>query len=148
MAEERISFLLNIVVREMNRQADGLLRNEFGITYSQFVFLMTLSENPRIDVTRLAEALGVTKGAVSNRLSWFTQRGLASSQHEPGNSKRLLVSLTQDGLMLAEAAGNYLEKTFTSTISKSRKGDYKLLTQELIKIYQSLLARSQAERLA
>lgn len=148
MAEKRISFLLNIVVREMNRQADGLLRREFGITYSQFVFLMTLSENPRIDVTRLAEALGVTKGAVSNRLNWFTQRRLASSQHEPGNSKRLLVSLTKDGLVLAEAAGNYLEKTFTSTISKSRKGDYKVLMQELTKIHQSLLARSQAQRLA
>lgn len=148
MAEKRISFLLNIVVREMNRQADGLLRSEFGITYSQFVFLMTLSENPRIDVTRLAEALGVTKGAVSNRLNWFTQRRLASSQHEPGNSKRLLVSLTKEGLMLAEAAGSYLEQTFTSTISKSHKGDYKVLIQELTKIHQSLLAHSQAESLA
>lgn len=148
MAEERISFLLNIVVREMNRQADGLLRTEFGITYSQFAFLMTLSENPRIDVTRLAEALGVTKGAISNRLAWFTQRGLASAEHEQGNSKRLLISLSQEGLMLAEAAGNYLEKTFTSTISKSRKGDYAVLMQELTKIHQSLLARSQTERLA
>lgn len=148
MAEERISFLLNIVVREMNRQADGLLRSEFGITYSQFAFLMTLSENPRIDVTRLAEALGVTKGAVSNRLSWFTHRGLASSQHEPGNSKRLLVSLSPEGFRLAEAAGNFLEKTFTSTISRSGKSDFKLLTLELTKIHQSLLERSRAVNLA
>lgn len=141
MAEKRISFLLNIVVREMNSQADGLLRDEFGITYSQFVFLITLSENPEIDVTRLAEALGVTKGAVSNRLRWFSQRGLASSTHKPGNSKQLMVRLTPKGLTLAQAAGSFLEKTFTSTISKSRTNSYKALTFELEKIYGLLLAR-------
>jgi DNA-binding MarR family transcriptional regulator len=141
MTEKRISFLLNIVVREMNSQADGLLRDEFGITYSQFVFLMTLSENPEIDVTRLAEALGVTKGAVSNRLRWFSQRGLASSEHKPGNSKQLLICLTPKGLTLAQAAGSFLEKTFTSTISNSRTNSYKALTFELEKIYGLLLAR-------
>lgn len=148
MAEKRISFLLNVVVREMNRQADGLLRAKFGITYSQFAFLMTLSENPQIDVTRLADALGVTKGAVSNRLVWFLDRSLVSSQHEPGNSKRLLLNLTTEGLMLAKSAGAYLEKTFTSTISKSGKSDFKTLTYELIQIHESLLSRSHAENLA
>lgn len=141
MTEKRISFLLNIVVREMNSQADGLLRNEFGITYSQFVFLMTLSEHPEIDVTRLSEALGVTKGAVSNRLKWFMARGLASAQHKPGNSKQLLISLTPDGLSLSETSGAFLEKTFTSTIGKTRNNSYKALTRELEKIYEHLLAR-------
>jgi DNA-binding MarR family transcriptional regulator len=141
MSEKRISFLLNIVVREMNSQADGLLRHELGITFNQFVFLKTLSENPEIDVTRLAEALGVTKGAVSNRLTWFTQRGLASSHHKAGNSKQLMVQLTPQGLALAREAGSFLEKTFTSTISKSRKNDYKALTLELEKIHGLLLAR-------
>ena len=147
MTEKRISFLLNIVVREMNSQADGLLRNEFGITYSQFAFLMTLSENPEVDVTRLAEALGVTKGAVSNRLKWFIKRGLASSHHKPGNSKQLLINLTPDGLSLAGAAGTFLEKTFTSTIAKSRNNSYKALTLELEKIYGLLLARRFGENL-
>jgi DNA-binding MarR family transcriptional regulator len=141
MAEKRISFLLNIVVREMNSQADGLLRHELGITFNQFVFLKTLSEHPEIDVTRLAEALGVTKGAVSNRLTWFNHRGLATSQHKPGNSKQLIVRLTPQGLALAQEAGSFLEKTFTSTISKSRKNDYKALIFELEKIHGLLLAR-------
>lgn len=147
MTEKRISFLLNIVVREMNSQADGLLRNEFGITYSQFAFLMTLSENPEVDVTRLAEALGVTKGAVSNRLKWFIKRGLASSHHKRGNSKQLLINLTPDGLSLAGAAGTFLERTFTSTIAKSQNNSYKALTLELEKIYGLLLARRFGENL-
>jgi DNA-binding MarR family transcriptional regulator len=141
MSEKRISFLLNIVVREMNSQADGLLRHEFGITYSQFVFLMTLSENPEIDVTRLAGALGVTKGAVSNRLKWFIQKGLVTSGHKPGNSKQVLINLSPDGLSLAQAAGAFLETTFTATIAKSRNNSYKALTLELEKIYGLLLAR-------
>jgi DNA-binding MarR family transcriptional regulator len=148
MTEKRISFLLNIVVREMNSQADGLLRHEFGITYSQFAFLMTLSENPEIDVTRLAEALGVTKGAVSNRLKWFIQKGLVSSGHKPGNSKQVLINLSPDGLSLAQAAGAFLEKTFTATIAKSRNNSYKALTLELEKIYGLLLDRRFGENLS
>lgn len=143
MSEKRISFLLNIVVREMNSQADGILRNEFGITYSQFVFLMTLSENPDIDVTRLSEALGVTKGAVSKRLSWFVEKGYVRCHHEVGNAKKVLVKLAPDGKKLVERTGAFLEKTFTSTISKSSQNNYQNLVSELEKIHRYLLVRRQ-----
>lgn len=141
MSEKRISFLLNIVVREMNSQADGLLRNEFGITYSQFVFLMTVSENPNIDVTRLSEALGVTKGAVSKRLSWFIEKGFVRCNHGTGNAKKVLVNLTPDGRKLVQQTGTFLETTFTSTISKSSQNNYQKLISELEKIHKYLLVR-------
>jgi DNA-binding MarR family transcriptional regulator len=141
MPEKRISFLLNTVVREMNSQADSMLREQFGITYSQFVFLMITMEHPGIDVTRLASELGVTKGAVSKRLGWFAQRGLAVSSHLPGNSKRLVINLTHSGQALAERAGSFLEKTFLATISKSGNSDFARLALELIQIHETLLSR-------
>jgi hypothetical protein len=59
----------------------------------------------------------------------------------------LLINLTPDGLSLAGAAGTFLEKTFTSTIAKSRNNSYKALTLELEKIYGLLLARRFGENL-
>lgn len=141
MLEKRISFLLNTVVREMNSQADALLREEFGITYSQFVFLMIASEHPRIPVTRLAEELGVTKGAVSKRLSWFVKRGFATARHPPGDSKRIAITLSPLGKELADKAGNFLEQTFMSTISQGPQTEFHVLKDELSIIYDLLMKR-------
>jgi DNA-binding MarR family transcriptional regulator len=143
MPEMRISFLLNTVVREMNSQADALLRQEFGITYSQFVFLMITSEHPRIDVTGLAKELGVTKGAVSKRVEWFVERGFALSQHPPGDLKRVQISLTKSGVQLAMQAGSFLDKTFMSTISTNTKSNFDVLAIELQEIYTRLLHRKE-----
>jgi DNA-binding MarR family transcriptional regulator len=125
----------------MNSQADGLLRQKFGITYSQFFFLMITSEHPSIDVTRLADELGVTKGAVSKRVSWFVERGFATAEHPPDDSKRIEISLTKQGKQLADKAGNYLDQTFMSTISQDHESDYGVLSTELAKILDALIQR-------
>lgn len=141
MPEKRISFLLNTVVREMNSQADALLRHEFGITYSQFVFLMITSEHPHIPVTQLAEELGVTKGAVSKRVSWFVDRGFATAQHPPGDSKRIAITLSRQGKELANKAGDFLEQTFLSTITQGSQTNFQILGDELSIIYGQLIKR-------
>ncbi len=141
MVENRISFLLNDLVREMNGQADSLLRAAFGITYSQFVFLLIVLEADEIDITRLAEALGVTKGAVSKRIGWFLERDLVSTYQSPGDAKRVLTSLTPVGIKLAKSAGDFLEQRFLATITRSQEFDQELLRNELQKMLQLLLAK-------
>jgi DNA-binding MarR family transcriptional regulator len=141
MAELRISFLLNDLVREMNSQADGLLRRKFELTYSQFVFLLIVGENKEIDVTRLASALGVTKGAVSKRLNWFVERRLVETHQNQGNSKRVVISLTKEGSTLVKSAGNFLEKEFLAAISKSPEFDQEILRSELNKMLVLMLAK-------
>ncbi|NBX24066.1 MAG: MarR family transcriptional regulator, partial [Microbacteriaceae bacterium] len=111
----------------MNGQADSLLRREFGLTHSQFVFLLIVLETKEIDVTRLAEALGVTKGAVSKRIGWFLDRDLVSTHQSPGDGKRLLTSLTPEGIKLAKSAGDFLEHRFLATITNSQEFDQELL---------------------
>jgi DNA-binding MarR family transcriptional regulator len=141
MVENRISFLLNDLVREMNGQADSLLRGEFGITHSQFVFLLILQEAQEIDVTRLAEALGVTKGAVSKRLGWFLERGLAGTKQAPGNAKRVIVYPSQEGLTITKLAGDFLEQRFLATIANAEEFDQQLLRTELQKMLELLRAK-------
>ena len=143
MSETRISFLLNDLVREMNRQADALLGLKFGITYNQFVFLLKLKDAELIDITRLAESLGVTKGAVSKRLSWFVERDLAKTSQAENNAKRVLVSLKPKGAELVVAAGNYLERKFLASASHDPDLDMDLLRIEIQKMLGVLLAKSE-----
>lgn len=145
MRELRISFLLNDLVREMNAQADSLLRHRFDITYSQFVFLLIVGENPDVDITRLALSLGVTKGAVSKRMGWFVERGLVATHHAPGNSKRVLVTLTDKGATLAKAAGEFLESEFLTAIAASPGFNQNLLRAELQKMLELLESKRVSE---
>ena len=141
MVEQRISFLLNNLVREMNGQADALLRRKFEVTYSQFVFLLMIGENDEVDVTRLALALGVTKGAVSKRLAWFIERGLVSTRQIQGDAKRVVISLSKKGSALAKLSSDFLEEEFLRAISKSPKFDQSILRTELQKMLQLLHAK-------
>ena len=134
MTETRISFLLNHLVREINSQANGLLREKFEITYSQFVFLVIVGENNDIDVTRLAQAMGVTKGAVSKRLSWFVERKFVTTYQSQLDAKRVLIALTKKGATLVDSAGNYLEREFLTAISKSPDFNQEILQSELSKM--------------
>jgi len=141
MVEQRISFLLNNLVREMNGQADALLRHKFELTYSQFVFLLIIGENDEVDVTRLALALGVTKGAVSKRLAWFIERGLVATRQIQGDAKRVVISLSKKGSALAKLSSDFLEDEFLRAISKSPKFDQSILRTELQKMLELLHAK-------
>jgi DNA-binding MarR family transcriptional regulator len=141
MQERRISFLLNDLVRELNGQADSLLRRKFDITYSQFVFLLIVGENSDIDITRLALSLRVTKGAVSKRMSWFVERDLVATHQTPVNSKKVVVTLTAKGSSVAKAAGDYLEAEFLSTISTSSEFDQAILRTELQKMLELFVSK-------
>jgi DNA-binding MarR family transcriptional regulator len=142
MPEKRISFLLNALVKEMNNQADALLRTTFSITYSQFLFLQVLAEANQLDVTRLAEALGVTTPAVSKRLEWFTERQLVKTDQDPQNGKRVLVSLTPQGESLAQGSGDYLDREFMVAITETPNIDFPRLNSDV----QNLLTNLQAHK--
>ena len=131
MEETRISFLLNDVVREMNQQADGLLRQKYEITYSQFLFLLMVQDTENCDVTRLAGSLGVTRGAVSKRLHWFIDRELVTTHKLANDEKRLMISLTESGARLTKSASDYLERKFLKVITLVPESNQSNLRREL-----------------
>ena len=132
MAVQRISFMLNSLVRVMNGQADALLRAEYSITYSQFVFLQRLSESGQLDITRLAQALGVSTAAVSKRIEWFVERALVRVDHDAANAKRVLVSLTAQGADLAKKSGDFLERRFLGAVAAAPGVDFAALGDTLL----------------
>jgi DNA-binding MarR family transcriptional regulator len=59
--------------------------------------IQSIGRNPGINVTNLAEYMGVTKGAVSQIIKKLIKKGLVRRTHTPGNAKEVVLELTELG---------------------------------------------------
>ena len=59
--------------------------------------VQAIGRYPRINVTKLAEYTGVTKGAVSQTIKKLVRKGLVHRTHAPGNAKEVVLQLTDLG---------------------------------------------------
>ena len=64
---------------------------------SEMNIIETLGYNQGINVTDLAEKLGVTKGAISQVIKKLEKKNLVSRFREPGNNREVLLKLTIKG---------------------------------------------------
>ena len=110
---ERITYSLNHLVTAINAYADRVLTERWGITTSQFTFLAVLEDGQPLDITRMAECLGVSKAAVSKRVPGLEAKGYVRTVADPANARRVLLTLTEEGLRLAHEAGGLLDAEFT-----------------------------------
>jgi DNA-binding MarR family transcriptional regulator len=60
--------------------------------------IRAIGSNPAVNVTKLAEHMGVTKGAVSQTVNKLVRKGLVRKTRAPGNAKEVLLELTDLGL--------------------------------------------------
>jgi len=61
--------------------------------------IQAIGKNPGINITALAEYMGVTKGAVSQTITKLTRKGLVRKTYAPGNAKEVILELTDLGLI-------------------------------------------------
>ena len=59
--------------------------------------VQAIGRHPGINVTKLAEYTGVTKGAVSQTIKKLARKGLVKRTHAPGNAKEVVLELTDLG---------------------------------------------------
>jgi DNA-binding MarR family transcriptional regulator len=59
--------------------------------------IQAIGKNPGINITALAESMGVTKGAASQTITKLTKKGLVRKTYAPGNAKEVVPELTDLG---------------------------------------------------
>jgi len=114
---DKITFTLHELVSEIDAQADELLKARYGITGSQFIALATLADVEPSDMTELARCLGVTKAAVSKRVPSLVEAGWVTTTSEPGQGRRVLLTLTDHARDLVERAGRDLDDHFAALVT-------------------------------
>lgn len=115
---DRITVTLHQLVSELDLYADARLRSRHGVSYNLFEFLAALAEQQPIDITRLAQCLGVSKAAVSKRVPGMVTEGWITTSS--GGGRRVELSLTAKGAELVQKAGGELEQEFTTILADPR----------------------------
>ena len=59
--------------------------------------IRAIGENPGVNVTKLAQHMGVTKGAVSQTANKLVRKGLVAKTRSPDDAKEVLLELTDLG---------------------------------------------------
>lgn len=59
--------------------------------------IRAIGDNPGINITRLAEFMGITKGAASQTVNKLVRKKLVRKGHTPDNAKEVLLELTDLG---------------------------------------------------
>lgn len=148
MNSSRITFTLNELVYVLNSTADKLLRANFDITYSQFLFMVTLMSQSNPTPSYLAECLGVSRAAVSQRLSWFQERNLVKISRVSGNDKNLSLALTRKGETLTTQSADFLEKQFRLIFDNAAFVDLDKLDKTLTQIKSHLIQNQELSNAA
>ena len=148
MNTSRITFTLNELVYVLNSTADRLLRANFEITYSQFLFMVTLVSQTNPTPSYLAECLGVSRAAVSQRLSWFQERNLVKISKVSGNDKNLSLALTRKGETLTTQSADFLEKEFRIIFDNAAFVDLDKLDKTLSQIKSHLIQNQESRNAA
>ena len=148
MNTSRITFTLNELVFVLNSTADRLLRANFEITYRQYLFMVTLMSQTNPTPSNLAECLGVSRAAVSQRLSWFQERNLVKISRVSGNDKNLSLALTRKGETLTTQSADFLEKEFRVLFDNAAFVDLNKLDKTLTQIKSHLIQNQESRNAA
>lgn len=140
MSRDRVTFTLNHLVNELNKHADRILRREFALTYSQFLFLLHVNASGPVPSGALATQLGVSRAAVSKRMSWFVSRGLVSSGGDRSDSRVVTLAITSAGKHLVTEMSDVLENEFRLRFLDLNAVDLDALNVTLLKVLAHLQA--------
>lgn len=127
-----------LVERKMNDYGTGKL-----ITASEIHTIEVVGNHPEANLTELAEARGMTKGALSKQLSKLEKTGYVSRYRTADNKKECYFHLTDLGAAAYEGHYNWHEKNDSKTYEKYRKysQEERQLILEFLGIYIDHLKR-------
>jgi DNA-binding MarR family transcriptional regulator len=117
--KEAVVGRIHVVARHLATNRTVALDTD-GLAKWQFKTLLVLrrqGEPYQASPSQLADALGLTRGALSARLATLERMGLVSRTHHTGDRRRVAVKLT--------AAGN---RALESTMGKEEQGELELLS--------------------
>ena len=101
--DNQLCFALYACSREVTRLYAPLLA-ELDLTYTQYIAMMALWESAPMSVKELGGRLKLDSGTLTPMLKKMEAKGLVNRRRDSEDERRLVVSLTDKGRDLREAA--------------------------------------------
>jgi DNA-binding MarR family transcriptional regulator len=113
-----LSYELHMLTARLDRAADGLLRQEQGISYARFLALFAVRETNGSQ-RDLARWLGQTEPSTSRMVAVLADEGLLTVTRRDGAGNRRQLGLTDKGTEVMERCGRLLEGRFENLVRSS-----------------------------
>lgn len=97
--DRQLCFALYSTSLAMTKRYRPLL-DVLGLTYPQYLVMLSLWEKDSVTVSALGERLHLDSGTLTPLLKRLEQAGLLSRRRDEGDERRVLVSLSLDGRAL------------------------------------------------
>ncbi|MFJ9843075.1 MarR family winged helix-turn-helix transcriptional regulator [Kitasatospora sp. NPDC101155] len=112
--DQQICFSLNAASRAFGGVYRVLLR-DLGLTYPQYLVMLVLWEDGQLPVKRIGERLRLDSGTLSPLLKRLEAAGLVRRERSPEDERSVTVSLTPEGSVLRERAGQVPRRLLAAT---------------------------------
>ena len=138
---QELGYYLHKVVALLDKRADSILRQNAGISLSQFLILLTADKQSGLSLSQqeIADHLGINKAAVSRHLNTLVQHKLILRETHPVTRQANTISITSAGVKLLRQAQIIMQKTMTPHYDRALNEDEGLL--RALKVLHDSLAR-------
>jgi DNA-binding MarR family transcriptional regulator len=133
----QVAYLAN----RLTSTATAAYRPKFGVGLSDWRIIATLGQEPWISASRVCEATGMDKGAVSRSLRDLIGQGLVEMRGDAANQRRHLLALTAKGLVIHDhlvSASVERERLLLAGFSSEEKSTIQNFLARLKKNVESL----------
>jgi DNA-binding MarR family transcriptional regulator len=89
--------LLTFVANKLSHSASATYQRRFGVNVTEWRIMSLLAIEPGIAAARICQVIGFDKGPVSRTLASLERRGLVVTQEDPGDARRRLIRLADQG---------------------------------------------------
>ena len=126
--ENQICFPLYACAKEVTRRYKPLL-DKLDLTYTQYIVMMVMWENKKMNVKELGEVLYLDSGTLTPLLLKLEKKGYISRTKNKDDARNLVLEVTKKGLNLRDKA---------TDVPKEMSKCVKLSKDEAITLYNIL----------
>lgn len=101
--DNQLCFALYACTREVTKMYQPYL-DKLGLTYTQYITMLVLWENPKISFKDLSSKLFLDSGTLTPLLKKLENMGLVDRKRDPSDERSVIISLTTKGEEMKEAA--------------------------------------------
>lgn len=132
--DRRLFLLIEIAARRLNRDADARLKAEAGVTSAQAAVLFLLARRGERRMGEIGDTLSLNPPAVTGLVSRMQALGLVQKTASKTDGRSAVVSLTEKGRALGDAADISLRGLNTELEARLGEEDSDMLHRVLTRL--------------
>ena len=138
---ENVLIFLRKIVQSISLHSKYLMK-KVGLTGPQLVILLEVSKFDEVSVGKIAKAISLSQATVTGILERLEKRELILRRRDDIDRRRVLISITEDGLRLLETAPPPMQESFVEQFNDLEDWEQAMILSSLQRLVAMMDAKS------